>query len=366
MASNTSNNQQATNRDSSVKKSYEGKTVYVGIDVHKKTYSVVTIVDNLVVKKWRTEANPENLAQQLLRYYSGAEIQTAYEAGFSGFVLHRVLEKAGINNIVVNPASIEIAANSRVKTDKRDAHKLATMLASGRLTGIRIPPVEQEQRRLLTRTRQQLVEERTAIKCKVWMKFHQMGLVDPQETREISHNLMAELIKLSPSTEFTLVMDALWQVWKTIDAQIKKIESELKKQGTVDPNEKVYRSTPGIGPIAARILSNELGNLNQFNNERQLFSYTGLTPSEFSSGDKIRRGNITRQGNVRVRHILTEAAWRAIGKDISLKNFFERLYPRTGKKKAIVAVARKLIGRIRAAFRFGTTYKMVSVSEENS
>lgn len=84
-----------------------------------------------------------------------------------------------------------------------------------------------------------------------------------------------------------------------------------------------------------------------------------LTPSEYSSGDKIKRGNITRQGNSLVRHILTEVAWRAITKDSSLRKFFEKLYPRTGKRKAIVAVARKLIGRIRAAFRRQTIYQII-------
>ena len=98
--------------------------------------------------------------------------------------------------------------------------------------------------------------------------------------------------------------------------------------------------------------------MSQFANERQLFSYTGLTPSEFSSGDKVRKGHITHQGNKRIRYILTEAAWIAIKKDRHLQEFFERLYPRTGKKKAIVAVARKFIGRIRAAFRHQTTYQI--------
>ena len=98
--------------------------------------------------------------------------------------------------------------------------------------------------------------------------------------------------------------------------------------------------------------------MSQFTNERQLFSYTGLTPSEHSSGDTIRRGPITRQGNPRVRHVLCESAWTAIRKDPDLRHFYERLYPRTGKKKAIVAVARKLIGRIRSAFRQGVPYHL--------
>ena len=189
-----------------------------------------------------------------------------------------------------------------------------------------------------------------------------MGLIDPDDTREMSHKLVSELLSCSPSSEFTLVIEAYWQIWKSIETQIKKIEQQLKEQAKVDPNETIYRSAPGIGPLSSRILSNELGDLSQFANERQLFSYTGLTPSEFSSGDTVRKGHITRQGNKRVRYILNQAAWRAIKKDLDLKEFFERLAPRTGKKRAIVAVARKLIGRIRAAFKTRKPYQMNPIS----
>ena len=112
MVSNISNNKKARNSDFSVKKSYEGKTVYVGIDVHKRTYSVVTVVQGIVIKKWSTVASPTSLTLQLYRYFPGASFETAYESGFSGFVLHRTLEQAGIPNIVVNPGSIEIAVQN--------------------------------------------------------------------------------------------------------------------------------------------------------------------------------------------------------------------------------------------------------------
>ena len=362
MATNISNHKQEKNHNSSLKNSYVGKKVFVGIDVHKRTYSVVTIVEGVVVKKWRTVASPEKLAQQLARYFPGASIQTAYESGFSGFVLHRVLEQAGIHNIVVNPGSIEVAIHNRVKTDKRDALHIATLLEAGRLRGIRVPSPQQEQQRLLTRTRQQLVEERSALKNKIRMKAHQMGLIDPDDSREMSHKLVAEILARTPSTEFSLVIEAYWSVWKSIETQIKKIEQKLKEQAEIDPNETIYRSAPGIGSLSARILSNELGDLSQFSNERQLFSYTGLTPSEFSSGDKVRKGHITRQGNRRVRYILNQAAWRAIKQDRDLQEFFDRLAPRTGKKRAIVAVARKLIGRIRAAFKTRKPYQMNPIS----
>ncbi len=204
---------------------------------------------------------------------------------------------------MVNPGSIEVAVHNRVKTDKRDALKLATLLEAGRLKGIRVPSPQQEQQRLLTRTRQQLVEDRSAIKNKIRMKCHQMGLIDPDDPREMSHKLVSEMLNKTHSPEFTLVIEAYWQVWKSIEIQIKKIEQKLHEQADIDPNETIYRSAPGIGPLSARILSNELGDLTQFTNERQLFSYTGLTPSEFSSGDTVRKGHITRQGNKRVRYI---------------------------------------------------------------
>ncbi len=290
-------------KNSSGKLSYIGKKVFVGIDVHKRTYSVVTVVEGVIVKKWTTAAIPEKLAIQLGRYFPGAFIHTAYESGFSGFVLHRVLSKAGINNLVVNPGSIEVAVHNRVKTDKRDALKIATLLEVGRLRGIRVPTQQQEQQRLLTRTRQQLIEDRTAIKNKIRMKCHQMGLINPDDHREMSHKLVGELLSRTNSPELSLVIEAYWQVGKSIETQIKKIEQQLNEQAKVDPNETIYRSAPGIGPLSSRILSNELGDLSQFANERQLFSYTGLTPSEHSSGDTIRKGHITRQGNSRVRYI---------------------------------------------------------------
>lgn len=194
------------------------------------------------------------------------------------------------------------------------------------------------------------------------MRCHQFGLIAPDDRRLMTHQFVKDLLKNSPSEEFCIAVNAYWRVWKSLDAEVKALEAELYKQAQQDTYEATYRSAPGIGPLSARILSNELGNMSQFANERQLFSYTGLTPSEHSSGPSIRRGHITRQGNARVRFVLCEAAWRAIRKDESLRDFFNRLHPRTGKKKAIVAVARKLIGRIRAAFHQEKLYQLQPIS----
>jgi transposase len=122
--------------------------------------------------------------------------------------------------------------------------------------------------------------------------------------------------------------------------------------------ESIYRSGPGIGRIGARVLSNELGNpAKRFHNERELFKYTGLTPSEHSSEDHVRRGNISRQGSARIRHILVEAAWKSLVIDRAMQVAFDRIAVRSGRKRAIVAIARKLIGRMRACFRVSIPYQ---------
>jgi transposase len=348
------------NQSTTPNPSYKGQAVYAGIDVHKRRYVIVAQVNQIVVKKWSTAAIPAELTQQFKKFFPEAEIHSVYEAGFSGFGLHRELSLGGIDNIVVHAAAVEVAAHNRVKTDKRDAKKLASQLEAKRLKGITVPSIEQEQGRLLSRTRVQLVKQCTAIKNQIRMKAHQFGLIDPEDKRAMSHKFVAELLERSPCENFRVVVQAHHQIWKSLEEQIKHLTRELRQQASTDPNAPTYRSAPGIGIHSARVLSNELSNMSSFANERQLFSYTGLTPSEHSSGESVKRGRITKQGNRHLRAILIEAAWRAIRQDPELNRFFNRLVPHTGKTKAIVAVARKLVGRIRAAFRKGELYTIAT------
>ena len=105
-----------------------------------------------------------------------------------------------------------------------------------------------------------------------------------------------------------------------------------------------------VGALSARILANELEDMSYFTNEKKLFSYTGLTPSEHSSGEHKRLGHISRQGKAILRKILVQVAWRTIKGDAHLAEVFERISKKAGKKRAIVAIARKMIGCIRSCF----------------
>ena len=160
-------------------KNYTAKTIYLGIDVHKSTYSVTAICEGIVVKKATIQASPEGLVTFCKKYFVEGVIESAYEAGFSGFNLHRTLVKNGINNKVVHAAGIEVAIGDRVKTDKRDSLKIATQLAAGRLKGIHIPSEEREEKRALTRLRDTIVEHRTTIANQIKALLHQHGLISP-------------------------------------------------------------------------------------------------------------------------------------------------------------------------------------------
>ena len=342
-------------------KDYTGKTIFVGIDVHKKTYSVTAICDKTIVKRDTLKADPQGLISYLKKRFASGKIQTAYEAGFCGFHLHRALEAAGIESLVVHAAGIEIS-NSRVKTDKRDSLKIASHLSDGKLKSVYIPAIEQEDNRTVTRLRDTFCQERTRIGNQIKSLLFLHGLIPADSNKRVSKKWIENLSQfdMTPGVKFSVEMFA--KMWLEFDAKIKEIDKEIQKQVAEDRvNDAMYQSVSGIGGTSARILANELGDLQQFKNERQLFSYIGLTPSEHSSGEHTRQGHITKQGKPIVRKILVQCAWVAVRYDKELQSIYERIAAKAGAKRAIVAIARRLIGRIRACFRTGTLYEAKKV-----
>jgi transposase len=341
--------------------SYRGKKVYAGIDVHKRSYSVTVICEREIVARDTMQASPEGLGGYLKKRFMGAQIFSAYEAGFSGFGLHRKLEGYGIHSRVVNAASVEIAANDRVKTDKRDSKKLAEQLSKGGLRGIYIPSKAEEMKRVLTRTREQIVRHRARVATQIKSKLHYFGLIGcGDDNKPVSGAYIKRIEQQELPAELKYCLQVLGEQWRFLTMKLKEIAVKIAEQAEGDEElEKVYRSVPGVGSVSSRVLANELGNLAlRFANERALFSFTGLTPGEHSSGEYVRKGHISRQGSARIRKYLTEIAWRTIRKDPALEEIFQRIAKTRGKKRAIVAIARKIIGRIRSCFRQQCLYQI--------
>lgn len=336
---------------------YTSKTVYVGIDVHKKSYSVTAVCDKQIVKKDRLLADPNLLVEYCKGKFKGAEISTAYEAGFCGFSLHRVLVNSGINSRIVHPAGIEVAARERVKNDRRDSEKIAAQLAEGRLMGIHVPTLEREGFREISRLREVFVLKRNRVSAQIKSFLHRQGLFSEIDDKGLSKKKITALMRRQLSEDLSFALHKLCEEWLYLTDQIEGIKERLGEQAESDPLEKIYNSLPGVGPTVARVLANELGDMSQFSNEKQLFSYTGLTPREHSSGEHQWLGHISRQGKSILRKMLVQAAWKAVGIDSGLGKKFEELSKRAGSRRAIVAIARVMIGYARCCIRENRLYE---------
>lgn len=346
-------------------RNYTGKTIYMGIDVHKNSYSVSIICDGELVKRDKLTATPENLIEYC-KNFKGAYIKSAYEAGFSGFHLHRFLISKGIENIVVHAASIEIGARDSVKTDKRDSLKIATQLAAGRLSCVYIPTEDREDKRNLTRVREQFVRQKNRVACQIKSLLHLHGMIKPNTHPIVSERWMKTIFAIPMQKNLKFSLEKLYLTWCHLNIQLSLINKEIAKEAKEDSMlEAIYCSMSGIGPTSARKLINELDDMHQFSNQEKLFSYAGLTPREYSSGDNVRQGHITKQGKPLIRRILVEAAWMAVRKDNSLAMLYEKLWKRVGKKRAIVAIARIMLGRLRSCIKDKRLYKFDPIEKES-
>ena len=339
---------------------YTDENVFIGLDVHKATYSITAISKGVVIKRNTMSAIPDQFIAYCHKFFPNAKIFSAYEAGFCGFHLHRKLIENGIHNIVVHASSIEIASRDRVKTDKRDSLKIATQLSVGRLKSIHVPTLERESFRAITRLRESLIRDKTRVGVRIKSFLNLHGLLPHNDKTRVTRKWITNLIEeVNESTsDYSFVLSQKGDNWLELDDRIKIVEARLKNQRAKENElEAIYQSAPGIGPVISRILINELDDMTQFKNGESLYSYTGLTPQEYSSGEHTRQGHISRQGKPILRKVLVQAAWRAIEKDIELGEVFEAISLRAGKKRAIVAVARRLIGKIRACLQKKEAYR---------
>lgn len=331
---------------------YKGKTVYLGIDVHKATYSITAICDGAIVKRDKLKASPQGFVDYCHRYFAGAYMKSAYEAGFSGFYLHRFLINNGIENIVVHAASIEISSRDTVKTDRRDSLKIATQLSTNRLRPIYVPSEEREDKRNLIRLRENIVRQKTRTSCQLKSLLQLHNLYSESKTQRVSRKWVEGLKDLKVPKNLKYCIEQYSLLWFAFDCLLKRIDKKILEEMALETElREIYCSAPGIGVKTASILINELGDTLQFSNEEKLFSHAGLTPKEYSSGENKRQGHISKQGKPILRRVLVQAAWKAIKIDSSLKMIYEKIAQRAGKKRAIVAIARILLGRIRSCIK---------------
>lgn len=329
----------------------KGKPIYVGIDVHKRDWTVHVVCQGEELYHSTISPESERLIGTLKRF-EASEVYTVYEAGPTGYWLHEALCGAGFDSMVT-PPSLVPRIGGRMKTDHRDSTKLAAMRAGGFLKRVYVLSPEERAHRQLLRTRNQIEHHRkqTQAQIKSMLLFHgkrpPVGLLERWSEAHVAW--LGTVVWEFPALRTSMM--ALVELFQYLDKQLKAMNMELEALAQTDKyRERVALLTqiPGMGVYSAMTILVELQNVERFKRADQLASYLGLTPSQHSSGESVRMGNITRCGNPRLRTRFVESSWTLIRYDKSVRATYERIKHQTGSsKKAIVAVARRFALRVR-------------------
>ena len=338
-------------RNQAKKVAVRGQEVYVGIDVHKESWQVTVRTEGEEVFHGRM-ASDYRVLKRVLNRFSGSKIKVAYEAGPCGFGLHDRLKEDGVEGIVVPPSLIPIESGNKVKTDKRDSRKLARLLEGNMLKRVYVLSEEDRAERELLRTRRQILEHRSDVARQIKSKLLFYGIRPPFSAKAgWSKGFIRWLKGLVLEREVVKVsFQVLVELYEYLTQQLVSLKRRVFELSRIDKYRgrvKLLRSVPGIGTLIAMEILVELQDMERFQRADELASYIGLTPSEFSTGQYVRQGRITRCGNKRVRTCLVESSWHLITKDPGLRKKYDRLKQWKGAKRAIIAIARHLIIRIR-------------------
>ena len=252
----------------------------------------------------------KRLAQRLTRMAPGPVV-ACYEAGPGGFALQRQLEAAGIECQVIAPALIPRRPGDRVKTDRRDARKLAELLRADLLTAVHPPTIDQEAVRDLCRAREDAVTDRTRARHRLAKLLLRRGIAYDGRNWTLRHRRWLLTLRFEhPAAQATF--DDYLRALEGVEERLRTLEQELAACAASDDYREavgLLRCFRGVDTVTALTVLAELGDVTRFGSARQLMSYLGLTPSEYSSGARQRRGPITKTGNSHVRRILVESAW---------------------------------------------------------
>ncbi len=341
--------------------------IYVGLDIHKKSWKVNILGPSYEHKTFSQDPDTNRLYSYLNRHFPGARVTLAYEAGFSGFNLARELLSLGLNCLVVNPMDVPTIHRDRnQKSDKKDARKIAAALRGGLLEGIYIPDEEIRAHYSLLLQRRSLVQDlgRYKNRIKSYLLFTGIPIPDAiggPASRHWSKNYITWLMQLSVAKPHRQVIHnnlsiglKLREELKTVNRQIR----DLANTPAYKKNAELLIGVPGIGVLSAMMILTKIGDIGRFRNADQMNSFFGLIPSTHSSGEKVSSSGITSRGIKQLRNIIIEASWVAVRVDPAMMVKFEQLVKTMQKNKAIIRIARSLLNRIRRVLKTGTPYKL--------
>lgn len=330
---------------------------YCGFDVGKKS-SVYCIVDEErnVVRRGKVRNRSSDLSKE---FALDGQMHFALEACGKSFWIADELTKDGHKVSVVDPGKTKAIAAARIKHDRLDAKILATLCQADLMPLVDRPTAEERLRRASFVTRDGLVRARTKLMNLVRSIFDSEGFELPTGTAATFPRRARSLLELVPKLMREAVAPTL-DALDEINAAVKKLELEIAHASEQEPTIARLQTVPGVGALTAACFFYTIRRPERFGNRRQVGAYLGLVPSLYQSGTTCRRGGITKQGHRATRWLLTQAAGVMLMRskeDNHLRRWALALAERTGRKKAIVALARRLAEVLWSMWRHGRDFK---------
>jgi transposase len=293
------------------------KLRFVGLDVHAETIAVAVAEEAGEVRSLGIIPNRlESIRKLMGKLAPMGSLRCCYEAGPTGYVLYWQLTQMGVACEVIAPSLIPTKAGDRVKTDRRDAEKLARCYRAGELTAVWVPDAAHEALRDLVRAREAAKKDQLRHRHRLG-KFLLRHGKRPTGAGQAWTQKYVNWIRIHVRFEQSALELTLAHYLEEVDHIAERIQ---KLEKAID--EAVAQATPeiraviealqalrGVAQTTAATVVCELGRLSRFSNPRQLMGYSGLVPREYSSGNKVQRGAITKTGNAHLRRVLVEAAW---------------------------------------------------------
>ncbi len=358
------------------------KCIWVGLDVHKESVTAAILEgDDHYAEVVKLSADLQKTRRLFRRLSKQGTVRACYEASGAGFVLHRVLERDGFHCDVVAPSLIPRKPGDRRKTDRLDALQLAELYRGGHLTAVHVPSEEQEAVRSLVRLRCAYMRQVKSTKHRITGMLYTQGLTFRGTKTLWTKRHRAWLSKLRGEVTGAIGTCLVTELehLEYLETQLRALDAEIDRYAQCPP----YRETVealqclrGVKVLTAMTLVTEIGDVHRFRSPRALMSWVGLVPSERSSGDRERRGPITKAGSGHARRLLIEAAWNhrhrtgadlivsrrrqgqppevvgiAVKAQHRLSKKFRRLWLKKHPTVAVVAVARELCGFVWAIMK---------------
>jgi len=353
-------------------KAHEEYPAYVGLDVHKETIVVAVARAGRGAPEIRRKiANRPKAVRKMVtgltEEFGGEVLEFSYEAGPCGYVLYRQIVEMGQDCQVVAPSLIPKKAGERVKTDRRDAKKLAVTARSGELTAVWVPGHEQEAMRDLTRARDdfKIQEKKAKQQLNGFVLRHGHSWPAGKSRWTQAYYNWLESLEFPHDWQRVVLREYIDAV-RTAGRRVADMMAEMERalpQWSLAPVAYSLMALRGVEKITAMGLLAELGDISRFDSPRQLMGYLGLVPSEASSAERRRQGSITKAGNTHARRMLVESAWSYRFQARQTAHMKRKAKHASEEAKKVGWKAQKrLCGRYRSLIESGKNSKVATVA----